>query len=250
MVFGSYARYYDLLNAGKDYRSEAAYVDRLLSEAGIPDRTVLDLGCGTGMHASMLADAGYAVTGVDRSETMLEAAARRASDRLRFVHGDARSVRIDRTFGAVVSLFHVISYHVTNDDLARAFTTARAHLGEGGLFVFDCWYGPAVLAQRPEVRTRRWEDDAMAVERIAEPLIHPNEDVVDVDFRVTIRDKATGGEEKLRELHRMRYLFLPETEAFLGAAGFDLVRAEEWLTGNPAGFETWSVCVIARARGS
>ncbi|HYR29468.1 MAG TPA: methyltransferase domain-containing protein, partial [Thermoanaerobaculia bacterium] len=73
-VFGAYARYYDLLNAGKNYRAEADYVDRLLREAGVPARTILELGCGTGLHASALVDAGYDVTGVDRSETMLAAA--------------------------------------------------------------------------------------------------------------------------------------------------------------------------------
>jgi hypothetical protein len=125
--------------------------------------------------------------------------------------------------------------------------TARSHLKRGGTFLFDCWYGPAVLTERPEPRTRQLENDAMKVTRHAEPVMHPNENIVDVDYRIEVFDKAAGTTEEIRETHRMRYLFVPETEAHLRHAGFALQRYEEWLTGRAAGFDTWSVVFVATA---
>ena len=66
-VFYSYAQYYDLLYREKDYPGEVDYVDALIKKYAVNDaRTILDLGCGTGGHAILLARKGYRVTGVDR----------------------------------------------------------------------------------------------------------------------------------------------------------------------------------------
>ena len=67
-VFDRYAQYYDLFYREKDYRGEVDYVDALIKRYATNDaRTILDLGCGTGGHAVLLAQKGYHVTGVDRS---------------------------------------------------------------------------------------------------------------------------------------------------------------------------------------
>jgi len=253
-VFGAYARYYDLLYAGKDYGAEAAYVDKLIREARRSTVTLLELGCGTALHASMLAAKGYEIAGVDRSDFMLSAAQKRLQSmdaelarRIQLLEGDIRSFRANRTFDAVVSLFHVISYQTSNRDLAAAMETARAHLDTGGLFVFDCWYGPAVLTRKPERRVLHLENDELDVTRLAEPVMHPNENVVDVNYQIDVREKGTGREERLEETHRMRYLFMPEIEDLLARHAFELLRSEEWLTGKTPGLDTWGVCIVARA---
>lgn len=245
-VFDVYARYYDLLYAEKDYAGEVAYVDELIREVAPSAKTLLDLGCGTGRHAALFASRGYDVVGIDRSETMLADAAKRANERIRFLHGDIGTTNAGQMFDAVVSLFHVMSYQTRQEDLKAAFANARAHVTGGGVFLFDCWYGPAVLTDRPSARTRRLEDDEIEVTRLATPAMYPAENVVEVTYDVRIREKAGGRESELRETHRMRYLFSPEVEDLLAGAGFELVRAEEWMTGNAPGFETWSVCFVSR----
>ena len=69
--FGHYARYYDLLNRGKDYAAEAKLVDGLLRSAGAEQGALLDIGCGTGAHAREFAAVGWKVTGVDLSADMI-----------------------------------------------------------------------------------------------------------------------------------------------------------------------------------
>lgn len=240
-VFAAYGAYYDLLNAAKDYAAEAEYVAQKLGDA----RSILELGCGTGKHAELLAAKGFEVTGVDRSEEMLAIARRRSGPA--FELGTAQDFRANRTFDAVISLFHVVSYQVKQSELEAMFANARAHLRDGGTFLFDIWYGPAVLTERPERRVRRFENDALDVTRTAEPAMHPNENAVDVVFDITVRDKASGVMHDIRETHRMRYFFIPELAVLLRNAGFRLAQYEEWLTGRPAGFDTWSVLLVATA---
>ncbi len=247
-VFGAYSRYYNLLYRDKDYAGEAAYVSGLIEKYRPGAKSVLDLGCGTGRHDLLLAAKGYAVTGVDQSEEMLAVARTQAapSPAPSFLQGDVRTVRLGKRFDVVLSLFHVMSYQTANEDLAAACATAREHLNPGGIFLFDCWYGPAVLTDRPSVRVKRLEDEAIEVTRTAEPVMHPNDNIVDVNYRVLIRDKKSGNTDELKETHRMRYLFRPEIELFLSRAGLALVEGGEWMTGKEPGFDTWSVCFVAK----
>lgn len=251
--FASYSRYYDLLYRDKDYSAEARYVHHLLERHVPAARDLLELGCGTGAHAAELAGLGYDVTGVDMSEGMLAAAEVRKdalpaahAKRVSFVSGDARDVRLGRRFGAVISLFHVMSYQTTNGDLAAAFTTAREHLEPGGIFLFDCWYGPGVLTSRPSVTVKHLSDNGTDVTRVAEPKMHPDQNVVDVNYTVTVADRATGNNETLRETHRMRYLFSPEVSMMLAAARLTLLESREWMSDRAPGFNSWAACFIAR----
>jgi len=147
----------------------------------------------------------------------------------------------------VVALFHVMSYQTGNEDLEATLRTAREHLKPGGVFIFDCWYGPAVLTERPEVRVKRLEDTAIVVTRIAEPVLRPNENVVEVNYQVFIKDKARAAVEEVRETHLMRYLFRPEIEWLSKAAGFTLISCQEWMAGREPGGHTWNVCQVIRA---
>jgi SAM-dependent methyltransferase len=252
-VFGQYSRYYDLLYRDKDYAGETQHVAGLIERYKAGTRSILELGCGSGMHATHFGKMGYTVTGVDMSRDMLEAAQARlaglpkdVAQRLSFSEGDVRSVRVGKKFDCVISLFHVISYQPTNADLQAAFKTVREHLNPGGIFIFDCWYGPAVLTDRPAVRVKRMQDDQTEVTRIAEPVWHPNECLVDVNYRIMIRDRRSGVVEELQETHRMRYLFMPEIELLAAAAGLQIEYAAEWLTGKAPGAATWGVCFVLR----
>jgi SAM-dependent methyltransferase len=251
-VFGAYSRYYNLLYKDKDYAGEANFIHGLIRKHCPDAKSILDLGCGTGRHDHLLAGKGYDVTGVDMSEEMLAAARSDLStlnsqpSTLNFIQGDIRSVRLGKTFDVVVSLFHVMSYQIGNADLRSAFATAQAHVRPGGIFIFDCWYGPAVLTDRPAVRVKHLEDEAISVTRIAAPVIHPNENIVDVNYQVLIRNKADSTVEELRETHRMRYLFLPEIDLLLAAGRLKIIENMEWLTGKEPGFDTWGVCFVTR----
>jgi SAM-dependent methyltransferase len=247
-VFNEYARYYDLVYRDKDYAGETDFVHNLIQAKSPGAKTILNLGCGSGRHDRCLVDRGYDVTGVDLSDEMLAAARDTTTDirALEYVHGDVRTVRLGKTFDVVISLFHVMSYQVTNADLIAAFVTANKHLNSQGIFIFDCWYGPGVLTDRPAVRVKEHEDEAISVTRIAQPVMYPNENVVDVNYRVFLRDKASGNVREICETHRMRYLFLPEVQQMLSYGGFEIERSEEWLTSASLDFNSWNAVFVCR----
>lgn len=245
-----YADVYDLLYAAKDYAREAVFVGDTLRRARRDARTVLEFGSGTGRHARHLADLGFAVTGVDRSEAMLRRARALGDDRLRFVAGDMGTAKLDGTFDAAVALFHVVSYLQTDADILDAFANVRRHLRPGGLFLFDFWYGPAVLTQKPETRIREVETEAVHVVRLAQTTLKPNENLAQVDYGLFCKN---AGEDAFRlqdEVHVLRYLFLPELRRFLEMSGFRHLRAMEWITDKPLDATTWNGTVVAEAVAS
>jgi hypothetical protein len=104
-----------------------------------------------------------------------------------------------------------------------------------------------VLTDRPAVRIKRMADDDVEITRLAEPVVYPNENRVDVNYHVFIREKITQAVKELRETHGMRYFFKPEIELLASQTGFLVRHAEEWLTGNPVGWATWGACFILGA---
>lgn len=251
-VFNMYARYYDLLYRDKNYQAEAAYVHGLIQHNRPGAETILNLGCGSGRHDRFLAELGYKVTGVDMSDEMLTVARSTGKENSTSDYhlGDIRSFRCEKKFDAVISLFHVMSYQISNQDLLDAFKTAYFHLQPNGTFIFDCWYGPGVLTDRPAVRVKNLEDDRIQITRIAQPVMIAEQNVVDVHYRIFIRDKQTNGNDEISEIHRMRYLFTPELQEMLSQAGFTIISSEEWLTAEPLNFTSWNAVFICSKDGS
>jgi SAM-dependent methyltransferase len=254
-VFDLYAAYYDLLYRDKDYAAETTYVRRLLDAADVSDGSILELGCGTGGHAVELAQDGFTVTGIDFSRTMIEGARRRigglspdVAKRVDFQFGDVRNYRGSTTHRAVVSLFHVMSYQTGNDDQDQAFTTARAHLDRGGVFLFDFWYGPAVLSDRPKHAVKEVSDDRIRVRRETTPVLHENQNCVEVRFDVQITSSIDERCQRMSEAHMMRYLFLPEIEERLSRCGFRLLSSSKWMSNERLSDRTWYGCVVAVAK--
>ena len=251
--FGAYARYYDLFYADKDYDGETAYVASLLGRQPVQAPHILDLGCGTAAHAALLVRQGYSVHGVDRSEQMLESArARRATldarlaQRLSLARGDVRFYRTDSQFDAVISLFHVFSYQVTDADLAAAFATASVHMKAGAPLIFDFWYGPSVLQQLPERRVKHWHLADMEVERTATPTLHRDRNIVLVDYTIAARRCDATAVDTVHERHEMRYFFPDELRHHANDAGLTWETAYEWLTLEPPQVRTWSAVAICR----
>jgi SAM-dependent methyltransferase len=252
-VFDLYAAYYDLLYGAKDYSAETEYVAGLIRKVKPDAKNLLDLGCGTGGHAHYFATQGFNVTGVDLSAAMIDralekkrAAPSEVSSLMAFRRGDIRNCRLEGQFDAVVSLFHVLSYQTSNSDQDAAFATARAHLRRNGVFVFDFWHGPAVLNDRPRHVVKEVADERIMVRRETTPVMHIDERCVDVKFDVDITSRLDDRAQRVSELHRMRYLFLPEIEERLTANGFRTVTAETWMSGQPLGTDSWYGCVSAQ----
>lgn len=251
-VFGQYAGVYDSLYHDKDYSGETDFVIQLLNaHSNGETKSILDMGCGTGGHAIPLAKHGYSVTGVDRSEGMLEQArdkAQAAGHDIAFHQGDVRNVNLNQTFDAVIFMFAVVAYQTSNADLNDALQTARHHLKPGGLLIFDTWNGPAVLADPPTDRVREVPGpNGTRIIRITRPVHDSMAQTIDVQFHVLTLDGDKVSSE-IQEAHLMRYLFPQELGFHLKQAGFNLLQACPFMRPDLELSATdWNMSIVAAA---
>ncbi|MFE7301316.1 class I SAM-dependent DNA methyltransferase [Streptomyces sp. NPDC057579] len=146
-----------------------------LGRQGLPERSVIDLCCGTGVTASVFHEAGWQVTGVDGSAAMLDIARKKLAPALdagalHLIEADARSFRTPRRAAACVSMDGALNHLESVAELARCFTAVSEALLPGGEFVFDLyeashfrhWNNLTVTDEPDAVVVKRgvWDDGA------------------------------------------------------------------------------------------
>ncbi len=130
------SRWYDL-----DFGPLTDDVAMILELAAGRER-VLELGVGSGRIAVPLARSGHHVTGVDSSEAMLEAGARRMRESgVNVVRGDLRCLNLDQQFDLVVFGLSTFQHLLRREDQVAALRSARTHLAHSGRLVID-WTAP------------------------------------------------------------------------------------------------------------
>jgi SAM-dependent methyltransferase len=123
-------QFYDLENGWGD---DTRYCLKLAEAV----HSVLDLGCGTGLLATALAN-GREVCGIDPAGAMLDVARRRdGGGRVNWIEADARGVRLGHRFDLVVMTGHAFQVLLTDEDQRAVCGTIAAHLAPGGQFIFD-----------------------------------------------------------------------------------------------------------------
>ena len=243
-LFKEYSKYYDLIYGDKDTLVEVEYLSELLRRYGVSGGCLLEFGSGTGRHARLLSARGYDVHGIEQSAQMLQMCT--PKDGCTFEEGDIAFVSTGKTYDAVLSLFHVISYQRTNARLNQVFANASRHLSPNGLFVFDVWFSPAVLSLKPSVRVKKLTSDDLEIIRIAEPLSKVKDNIVDVNYTVFVRASGEDVYSSFSETHVMRHFSIPELELFAESNGFSILCAEEWVTRQAPSGETWGVCIVCK----
>ena len=250
-IFQDYANYYDTIYQDKDYKAECDFLELIFSKYfSNPVGTILDLGCGTGGHSLILAERGYKVTGADLSREMLEISTRKAKERkinTKFIEGDIRKIELDQKFDAVISMFAVMSYQITNKDLISAFKTASRHLEKSGLFIFDVWFGPAVLTQKPSDRLKViGKNNNERIIRFATPVLDILNHTVDVKYKIIkfSKDKVL---DEVDEVHKVRFLFPQEIKLISNMTGFEILELCPFMElGKIPTGKDWNVTGIVR----
>lgn len=251
-VFNDYAQFYDALYREKNYEEECRLLSKIFSKFSEHKiASILDLGCGTGNHAFILNKLGYEVLGVDRSKRMLEIAEEKAkkfptSKSISFHHGDLRNFNINRKADAAIMMFGVLSYMTKNNEVLEVLHSVKNHLHPKSLFIFDVWYGPAVLHQRPVDKTKTVNVDGRKLIRYASSELDILNSKCTVTFRTVFKENKTNAQEVL-EHHPMRYFFAQELSLFLKVSGFELISLTQFPTLNKKPTEdSWNVLCVAK----
>lgn len=246
--FEQYSQYYDLLYKDKDYQAETDYVAGLIGQYGNGGKKVIELGSGTGIHARLLAQKGFSILGIERSASMVEIANSLPVENVEFQHADITTFQSTATFDIALSLFHVVSYLTGNKELIATFEHVNKALCQHGLFIFDVWHTPAVNHQVPEEREKRLQNENIEVVRKATPIIFPEQNVVEVNYEIKVKEINGQSQHNFKEKHPMRHFGRPELELLAYATGFEILHSEEFLTQASPSVDTWGVCYLFRKR--
>ena len=257
-VFGKeYADQYDTFYHDKDYEAECDMIEEIFrrySDNSV--KSILDLGCGTGNHAIPFTRRGYQVTGVDCSPEMITQAKAKLQPQSssfqhqpRFLEGDVQSLDLVNTFDAVIMMFAVLGYQITNEAILSALETVRRHLRPNGLFVCDVWYGPSVLSIRPGDRIKIIPTSNGKVIRAASGALDVYHHTANVYYQ-TWEVKGQQVVSETEETHRMRYFFPQELELFFTQSDIKLLEISDF--DDPAKSpteETWNCLAVGQAEG-
>ncbi|HET6505738.1 MAG TPA: methyltransferase domain-containing protein [Baekduia sp.] len=219
-----YLRVYGSRQAGDEARDQASAAARL---AGCPEGgALLDVACGFGRHAVPLAAAGFRVTGVDRSATLLDEARRRAGDASpTFVAADYRELPFaDASFDAAINLYTSIGFLGDEEDTKVLAEVARV-LRPGGRLVVESMHRDLMIRIFQERGWRLLGAGRLLLEQRA----------FDPVTGVVQETQTLIGSDGARESQAFSTRVYTATElmAMLRAAGFDKVTAYGDLDGAP-----------------
>lgn len=201
----------------------AREVEGIVEILGLPQGArVLDLACGWGRHSIELARAGFRVTGVDLSETLLARARRRAEAAgvsVEWVRADMREVPREGEFDAVLSLYSSLGYFLSDEEDLRVLRGAHRALRPGGWLLLETMHRDHVVGGYAD---RDWweADDGTLV------WVEREFDAVEGVSREWLRWRK--GEEGGEKFHALRVRTATEWDALLRRAG---LRPVEWYGG-------------------
>lgn len=249
-AYTSFAAVYDIFMDNVPYGEWSAYLRDMLSEYGIEDGLLLDLGCGTGGMTECMAGCGYDMIGVDSSAQMLELAMEKkeksGSDIL-YLMQDMRSFELYGTVRGVISVCDSVNYITEGEELAEVFRLVNNYLDPGGIFLFDFnteykyreILGNQVIAEDREECSFIWDNFYDEEERVNEYML-----------TLFIEDaRYPGLYGKYQETHYQRAYTLEEIQGYLGASGLVFEAAYDAYTRQPPGEESERILVVAREHG-
>jgi SAM-dependent methyltransferase len=250
-VFRQYSTYYDQLYKTKDYVSEAAFVQKIIKKESSGTKTLISIGCGTCNHDIILAKNGYSITGIDQSQSMLDIAKEKIRKnnlmrKISLFKSDVRQLPKIREHDAAIAMFNVWGYLTDNNDVDRSLKGVSENLKSGGLLLFDCWNGAAVLTDRPGDRIKEIVDRKERLIRITRSTLETNRNVININFRV-LRIKGKLVIDEIEETHQMRYWSLPELDYFLMKNGFKIISiCNNFDMHSQPTDQDWNIFIIAR----
>ena len=219
---------------GWNYYPEAFGEELLLwlREQDLHPKTVLDLGCGTGVLCRILQKNGMTAAGMDFSAGMIDIARAENPD-IPFAVADMITYRPDRHFDLVTCTGDALNHIPSLSDIAKIFRNVYAYTSPGGYFVFD------ILNENEVSTSEPFEMDFTDTTRVWFQMTRPGKDEVNLKIRV-FENGAEQFEENIREtIHDPAAVC-----ALLEEAGFRVLRCANTLRSGANPGTTWFV--IAR----
>ena len=223
---------YDAMMTDASYCKRADWLERLFRKSSIPVQTVLDLACGTGTVACLLAERGYEVVATDASEEMLTQAMMKAADLEEnapvFLHQTMPKLRLLEPVDAAISTIDPLNYLTRERDIRETFLRVHRWLKPGGQFIFDV-NTPYKLRRMDQQMYMDETEDTFCVWRT-----FFSERTQICTYQVDLFQELEDGTwERSFEEHREKAWTMEQLQDFLKDAGFEKITVTGDLTMRP-----------------
>ena len=252
MSYEAFAEVYEALMDNVPYDMWCGRIRKLLTDAGIRDGIVAELGCGTGSMTRRLAEAGYDMIGIDLSPEMLDAAREAENEEtpsqskkeILYLNQDMRSFELYGTVRAVICVCDSINYVTDPGEVQEVLRLVNNYLDPEGLLILDFhtpYYYREVLGDCSIAETR--EDLAMIWEN------EEGEDGIHRLFLTVFREEEDGRYTRFEELHEQRGYTQEEMRALAEAAGLTEVHFHDDYSDSPVNGQSERIVMTAREHG-
>ena len=183
-----------------------------LALAGSEPKTILDLGCGTGLLCNAYAAKNHAVTGVDPSPAMLEIGRRKSHGKeINWVQSFAQTYQSDTRFDLIIMTGHAFQVLLDDADVLETFSTMRTHLKPDGVVVFE--------SRNPSIDWRKQWDYDMVLE-LPSGSVHESRRFLSMENdRMCFKLRYQFPEESLVSKSELRFLSRADIEERLNKSG-------------------------------
>jgi SAM-dependent methyltransferase len=212
-VFGRrYANVYDLFYAEKKYDREFNLIKKRLKayEFDLVDKTILEIGCGTGNFSVNLGEDNKLIA-IDKSKEMIDIAKRKLKNLEKSFYCSTLSdfynlISRKQNFDLIILLFHVFSY-LSENDIKLLIKLSKSKLNKGGFLVFDYWDRQGTTQFPPGVTVKCITQPRSKFIRVANPIKTQSRlNCTIFDIEVTFLKSYLNGKVKIvtSEIHRLR----------------------------------------------
>ena len=225
-TMSSFAKYYDKMYYDKNYESECKFIIKILKQyQNSKSKQILDLGCGTGNHALILARKNFDVVGIDKSKIAIKIAKKKARQHdysVKFFVENMPNFFFNKKFDVCISMFNSMCY-LNNADFSKTINNVKRHLKSNGLLIFDFWNGSAVTHTEPSVRVKDITLKNERIIRIATPKLNLSRQICRMNYHCIVSSNNKIVDE-FNEVHTHYYYFPNDLKNILTQHGFNVLK--------------------------
>ena len=243
-----YSKIYDFLYTNKDYTKETNLIKKILKKYLPNSKSLLDLGCGTGLYSNLITKLNFNVVGVDRSSNMLSIANRKykKNKKLSFIKSSIENIKLNKKFDIISALFHILSYQRSENEIDKFFSKSYLHLNKNGILIFDFWYEAGVFSLQSPLRVREINNSNYKIIRITISKWYKKiRQIFDI-HNLIVLNKKNKKISKFQETHKMRYFNIKEIKKKLIKHKFHFLESLDLQTGKSVSKNSWGALIVAR----
>ena len=205
--------YFDTWTGNKKIGSfdiEVRFLSKIISRYKMKNPSILDVGCGSGLHMKKLIEGGYNVEGIDISKNQIKNAKLNINKKdIKLFRGDIKIINLRKKYNIIYSIQYALNYSMKNEDLSKSLRNINKHLKRNSIFIFELMNPYRYLIK---YRSKTWKSKKEILITKYDPK---NQIVSAIEYYPN---------KNLRKPYKIRLFFPEEIKFHLEMCGFKLIN--------------------------